>query len=122
MNNNLLNIKTPAQDQAHALKADYGLSNHGLGNLRQSYWNLPSEALYEEIVFRGEGRISLRGAMVVNSGKHNARAAQDKFIVREPDSEDHIWWGEYNRPISAAQFTETLSRLQGFVQGRDLFV
>ncbi len=122
MNNNLLNIKTPAQDQAHALKADYGLSNHGLGNLRQSYWNLPSEALYEEIVFRGEGRISTRGALVVNSGKHNARAAQDKFIVREPDSEDHIWWGEYNRPISAAQFTDTLSRLQGFLQGRDLFV
>jgi len=122
MNNNLLNIKTPAQDQAHALKADYGLSNHGLGNLRQSYWNLPSEALYEEIVFRGEGRISTRGALVVNSGKHNARAAQDKFIVREPDSEDHIWWGEYNRPISAAQFTDTLNRLQGFLQGRDLFV
>ena len=120
--NNLLNIKTPAEGQAQALKADYGLSNHGLGNLRQVYWNLPAEALYEEIVFRGEGQITLRGALVVNSGKHNARAAQDKFIVREANSEDHVWWGEYNRPISPAQFTETLNRLQGFLQGRDLFV
>ena len=68
--NNLLNIKTPAQDHAHALKADYGLSNHGIGNLRQSYWNLPTEALYEEIVFRGEARITQQGPIAALSGKH----------------------------------------------------
>jgi phosphoenolpyruvate carboxykinase (ATP) len=120
--NNLLNIKTPAQDQAHALKADYDLGNHGITNLRQSYWNLPSEALYEEVVFRGEGRISRQGPMVVNSGQHTGRAAQDKFIVREPSSEEHVWWGEYNRPLSADKFDELYSRLLGFLQGRDLFV
>ena len=48
--NNLLNIKTPAQDQAKAHKADYGLDNHGLTNLNTVYWNLPTEALVEEIV------------------------------------------------------------------------
>jgi phosphoenolpyruvate carboxykinase (ATP) len=120
--NNLLNIKTPAQDQAWDLKADYGLANHGLANLHQTYWNLPGEALYEEIVFRGEGRITGGGPLVVRSGKHTARAAQDKFIVREPGSEDHIWWGEYNRPISPDKFNEIFSRLQGFVQARDLFI
>ena len=122
MNNNLLNIKTPAEDQAHDLKADYGLSYLGLRNLRQVYWNLPAEALYEEIVFRGEGRVVSGGPMLVRSGKHTARAAQDKYIVREPDSEGHIWWGEYNRPISAAKFDELFRRVQGFLQGRDLFV
>jgi phosphoenolpyruvate carboxykinase (ATP) len=60
--------------------------------------------------------------MVVNSGKHTSRAAQDKFIVREPDSENHVWWGEYNRPISAAQFGETYNRMLGFLQARDVFV
>jgi phosphoenolpyruvate carboxykinase (ATP) len=120
--NNLLNIKTPAQDQAHALKADYSLSNHGIINLRQSYWNLPSESLYEEIVFRSEGKIALQGPLVVTSGKHTARAAQDKFIVREPTTEDHIWWGEYNRPIAPDKFDELYSRMLGFLQGRDVFV
>jgi phosphoenolpyruvate carboxykinase (ATP) len=122
MNNNLLNIKTPAEGQAHAFKAEYGLVNHGLTNLRQSYWNLPAEALYEEVVFRGEGRITAQGPLVVSSGKHTARAAQDKFIVREPSSEQHIWWGEYNRPLSADKFDELYSRLQGYLQGRDVFV
>jgi phosphoenolpyruvate carboxykinase (ATP) len=122
MSNNLLNIKTPAEEQAQALKSDYGLENQGLSNLRKVYWNLPTESLYEEIVFRHEGQISHMGPVVVDSGKHTARAAQDKYVVREPNSENHVWWGDYNRPISPAKFDETLSRMQGFLQGRDLFV
>lgn len=120
--NNLLNIKTPAQDQAQALKADYSLSNQGFTNIRLAYWNLPGESLYEEIIFRGEGHISHRGPIIVPSGKHTARAAQDKFVVREPTSEEDIWWGQYNRPYSRDKFEELFTRLQGFVQGRDLFV
>ncbi len=120
--NNLLNIKTPAQDQAGQHKSDYGLENHGLRNQRCVYWNLTPEALYEEIVFRGEGRISHQGPMVVTSGRHTSRAAGDKFIVREAASEDHIWWGSYNRPLSPDTFDLIYSRLQGFLQGRDLFV
>jgi len=122
MSNNLLNIKTPAEEQAEALKSDYGLGNHGLSNLRKVYWNLPREALYEEVVFRGEGHISKMGPIVVRSGSHTGRAAKDKWIVREPDSEEYVWWGQQNRPISAQQFTETYNRVQGFLQGRDLFV
>jgi phosphoenolpyruvate carboxykinase (ATP) len=122
MSNNLLNIKTPAENEAGALKPDYGLVNHGLTNLRKVYWNLPTEALYEEIVFRGEGRIAKSGPVIVTSGKQTARAAQDKFVVRDPDTESHIWWGEYNRPISPAQFNEVYNRMQGYLQGRDVFV
>ena len=81
--NNLLNIKTPAEAQAAARKSEFGLENHGLTNLRKVYWNLPIEALYEEAIFRNEGKITHAGPLVVNTGKHTARAASDKFIVRE---------------------------------------
>lgn len=120
--NNLLNIRTPAQDTSIALKSDYGLETHGITNLRAAYWNLPSEALYEEIVFRNEGRISHLGPVLVYTGKHTARAANDKFIVREPSSEEHIWWGQYNRPYSRGKFEELYARLQGFLQGKDIFI
>ncbi|MBN2500564.1 MAG: phosphoenolpyruvate carboxykinase (ATP) [Anaerolineales bacterium] len=120
--NNLLNIKTPAQEQAFELKSDYGLANHGLRNQNMVYWNLPTEALYEEVIFRREGQITAQGPLVVYSGKHTARAAQDKYVVREPTTEDKIWWGEYNRPIGMDKFSEIFSRLQGYLQGRDLFV
>jgi phosphoenolpyruvate carboxykinase (ATP) len=119
---NLLDIKTPAQGQAGAVRSDYGLANHGLTNLHQVYWNLPTEALYEEITFRREGVIVRGGAILVNTGQHTARSANDKFIVREPSSEDHVWWGQYNRPFAPEKFNELVSRLQGFFQGRDVFV
>jgi phosphoenolpyruvate carboxykinase (ATP) len=122
MNNNLLNIKTPAEGQADALSSDFTVKNHGLTNLRKVYWNLPTESLYEEVIFRGEGHITKMGALVVDSGSHTARAAQDKFVVREPSTEDNIWWGEYNRPISPEKFEEIYNRMLGFLQGRDIFV
>ncbi len=119
---NLLDIKTPAQPQAAALKSDYGLDNHGLFNVGGVYWNLPPEALYEEIVFRKEGTITRDGAIVMNTGKHTARSANDKFVVREPSTEGHVWWGQYNRPFAPDKFNELFSRMQGFLQGRDVFV
>ncbi len=120
--NNILNIKTPAETQADATKSDFGLDNIGLINLRKAYWNLTTEALYEEIIFRGEAQISQLGPIIVNTGKHTARAANDKFIVRESTTEQNVWWGEYNRPYAPQKFDELYSRLQGFLQGRDLFI
>lgn len=120
--NNILDIKTPAQGEAQAVKSDYGLDNHGLSNLRMAYWNLPTEALYEEIAFRREARITHQGPIVAFTGKHTARSANDKFIVKEGTTEDKIWWGEYNRPFSTEKFNELYSRLQGYLQGRDVFV
>jgi phosphoenolpyruvate carboxykinase (ATP) len=120
--NNILDIKTPVEPQALARKSDYGLENHGLSNIRKVYWNLTTEALYEEAVFRGEGKITQKGPFVVNTGRHTARAANDKFVVRETSSENHVWWGQYNRPYSADKFHELFSRIQGYLQGRDVFV
>ncbi|HUH98480.1 MAG TPA: phosphoenolpyruvate carboxykinase (ATP) [Anaerolineales bacterium] len=120
--NNLLNIKTPAEPVAQVRKADYNLSNHGIGNLRLAYWNLPMEALYEEAIFRGEGVTSVGGPFVVNTGKHTARSATDKFVVREVSSEGHVWWGQYNRPFAADKFEALYDRMLGFLQGRDVFV
>jgi phosphoenolpyruvate carboxykinase (ATP) len=120
--NNILDIKTPAHNEAQTLKSDYGLDNHGISNLRMAYWNLPTEALYEEIAFRREARISHLGPIVVNTGKHTARSATDKFIVKEATTEGMIWWGQYNRPFSQDKFNDLYNRLLGFLQGRDLFV
>ncbi len=120
--NNLLNIKTPAESIAQTRKADYNLSNQGVSNLRLAYWNLTSEALYEEAVFRGEGATTIGGPFVANTGKHTARAATDKFVVREVSSEGNVWWGVYNRPFAPEKFDGLYDRVLGFLQGRDVFI
>lgn len=120
--NNLLNIKTPAESIAQTRKADYNLSNVGVGNLRLAYWNLPTEALVEEAVFRGEGAVVAGGPYAAFTGKHTARSANDKFVVRHTDSENNIWWGVYNRPFAQDKFETLYTRMLGFLQGRDVFV
>ena len=120
--NNILNIKTPAEGEAAALKSDYGLDNHGISNLRKAYWNLTTESLYEEIVFRQEAKISHLGPIVASTGKHTARSANDKYVVKEASTEENIWWGEHNRPFSTDKFNGLVNRMQGFLQGRDVFV
>jgi len=120
--NNLLNIKTPAEAIAQIRKADFNLSNIGVSNLRLAYWNLTTEALYEEAVFRGEGVTAAGGPFVVNTGKHTARAVNDKFVVRHVDSENNVWWGVYNRPFETEKFDALHARLLGYLQGKDVFV
>jgi phosphoenolpyruvate carboxykinase (ATP) len=117
-----LEFETPALKHARELASDYKLSNHGLVHLDHVFWNLPESALYEEAVFRGEGKIVHGGPFLVNTGKWTARAANEKYFVRESSTEDKIDWGEYNRPMSPEKFNGILGRLQAFLQGEELFV
>ncbi len=117
-----LEFDTPATAQAGDLKSRFGLSNHGLIHLDRVFWNLPEAALYEEATFRKEGFIAHGGPLVVNTGKWSARAAQDKYIVREHSTEERIWWGEYNRPFQSDKFDALFARIQAFLQDEELFV
>ena len=117
-----LEFKTPAVDHAAERAGDYKLANIGLTALGKVYWNLPLEALFEEAIFRGEVQVARGGAIVVTTGKHTARAATDKFVVKEDTTSDKIWWGQHNRPFSPDKFSGLLARLQAYWQGQDLFV
>ena len=117
-----LEFDTPATAQANDLKSDYGLKHHGLTHLDRAFWNLPTPALYEEATFRKEGIVSAGGPLVVKTGKWTARAAQDKYVVKEPSSEDNIWWGEYNRPMTSEKFDALYARALAFLQDEEVFV
>ncbi|GAB4122238.1 MAG: phosphoenolpyruvate carboxykinase (ATP) [Acidobacteriota bacterium] len=114
--------ETPASKQAGELASIYGLENLGLNYLDRVYWNLPAPALVEEAVLRREGCLTAGGVLLVNTRPHTARAAADKFVVREPSTESKVWWGEYNRPFAQDKFNGLFSRLQAYLQGRQLFV
>ncbi len=112
---------SPAFNQAEALRSNFSLEEQGLLNAGTVYWNLPATSLYEEAVFRGEARISKDGPLLVTTGKHTARSADDKFIVREPNSESHIWW-DNNKEISETNFETLYNRVKAYIQNKDLFV
>lgn len=104
------------------IKSRYGLENHGIKNVRAVYWNLPTPLLYEEAIRRREGYMAHLGPLVVRTGQHTGRAANDKFVVQEPSSEEKIWWGKVNRPISEENYQALKHRLLAYWQGKELFV
>ena len=82
----------------------------------------PAAELYEDAIRRGEGIIAADGPLVVRTGRHTGRSPLDKFIVDEPTTRDHIWWGPVNRPISEADYDRLRSRLVAYLADRDLYV
>jgi phosphoenolpyruvate carboxykinase (ATP) len=78
----------------------------GLQNLNQVYWQLHSPQLYEQVLRRQEGFIAHLGPVVVRTGDHTGRSPSDRFIVKEPSTENIIWWGDVNRPFSPEQFDD----------------
>ena len=75
------------------------LMRHGVRQPGEVFWNLGVPALYEEALRRREGQLAPGGALVVRTGQHTGRSPNDKFIVQEPSSVEHIWWGKVNRPF-----------------------
>lgn len=104
------------------MEGQEGLEDLNLRNLNRIYWNNTTPALYEEIIRRREGIISHLGPVVVRTGAYTGRSPNDKFIVREPGTEDKIWWGAVNRPFEQEEFNQIWLRLQAYLQGKDIFV
>ncbi|MFD2114115.1 phosphoenolpyruvate carboxykinase (ATP) [Thiorhodococcus fuscus] len=102
--------------------SEHTLDQNGLYNLETVYWNLPTPALYEQALRAREGVLSHLGPLVVRTGHHTGRSANDKFVVEEPSSKDHIWWGEVNRPIDEAHFDLLHHRLASYLQMKEVYV
>src|ERR671912_332831 len=115
-------IKQAATLEHGRRRSDVGLDALGIKAPANVYWNLNTPELYEEIARRGEGTYSAHGAVVVDTGEHTGRAAKDKAIVREPASEDKVFWGEVNKEFTQGAFNALRDRMMQHTAGRDLFV
>jgi len=89
--------------------------------LGKLHHNTPVPQLMEFALARNEGRLTSGGALVVETGTHTGRSAQDKFVVRDSETETAIWW-DNNKPMTAAQFDALLSDFQAAAADKELFV
>jgi phosphoenolpyruvate carboxykinase (ATP) len=101
---------------------NYELDNYGIREAGKVHWNLTTPELYEEISRRNEGVLSDHGALIIDTGEHTGRAAKDKAIVREPSSEDKVFWGDVNKDFPQDKFNALKDRMMAHASGRELFV
>jgi len=104
------------------IRSRHGLHAHGLSNYNSAWWNLSTPALYEHILQRREGRVAHLGPLTVSTGQYTGRSPKDKFLVKEPSSDEKIWWGEVNQPFTIQRYDALRARLTAYLQGKDLFV
>ncbi len=102
--------------------SEFGIENHGIHNARAVYWNFSTPRLVEEAVRRREGILAEMGPLVVRTGQNTGRSPLDKFIVKEASSEQHIWWGDINRPFDEEKFNLLHEKVCAYFQGKELFV
>jgi phosphoenolpyruvate carboxykinase (ATP) len=83
--------------------------------------NLSPAALYEQAIRRGEAVIVSTGALTAETGRHTGRSPLDKFFVKEPTSQDVIWWYPGNQPIAPSYFDSLLQRMDEFCDTHEVF-
>src|SRR3954452_14681705 len=84
--------------------------------------NLRSTVLVEQALRREEGMLADDGALVVRTGAKTGRSADDKYVVRHPETEREVWWGNVNHPVSPEIFDALMARAVEHLRRRDRFV
>jgi phosphoenolpyruvate carboxykinase (ATP) len=80
------------------------LARLGLDPRGTVHWNLAPAALLEHAIRRAEGVLTGDGSFAALTRPHTGRSPNDKFVVREPESEGRIWWGTVNVPFDPASY------------------
>lgn len=83
--------------------------NLDIHNLNVKY-NLPYSDIYQEENLRKEGTFTKSNVFSVDTGKFTGRSPNDKYIVKQQPSENNIWWGSVNKPISKSIFDRLLDK------------
>jgi phosphoenolpyruvate carboxykinase (ATP) len=100
-----------------------GLSEHGITPQGQVHWNLEWQALYQLALARDEAILSANGVLVARTGERTGRSPNDKFIVKEGESAEQIWWGDVNVPTTPAVFNALKDKVCDYLSSKnDLFV
>ncbi|QXT39700.1 phosphoenolpyruvate carboxykinase [Gymnodinialimonas ceratoperidinii] len=97
------------------------LDQQGISGLGSVYYNLLEPALMQAAVERGEGRIGKGGTFLVSTGQFTGRSPNDKFVVRTPEVEDHIWW-DNNAPMAPDAFDRLYADMLEHMKGGDYYV
>jgi phosphoenolpyruvate carboxykinase (ATP) len=98
------------------------LAVHGLRVAGRVLRNPTTSQLYTSAIDRGEAVLAEGGPLVVDTGRFTGRSPKDKFIVREPGSEDRIWWSDVNAEISEEHFDGLRGKVAAHLEKRDVYV
>ena len=104
-----------------AFNSAFPVETFGFKGLKSVSYNLEAPKLYEESLRRHEAVVAAGGAIVAETGVHTGRSPKDKFVVKDANTENTVWWGN-NGAITEENFDNLLADFLKHAEGKDLFV
>ena len=81
------------------------LSQQGFDTKAALHCNLGTAPLVEAALANDAGILAKNGPLVVKTGPQTGRSAKDKFIVRDPETENTTWGVKTNCQDDPATFS-----------------
>jgi len=103
-------------------QAGGGIEALGIRPTRPVHVNLNTAVIYEHAIRRNEGMLAAAGPLVCRTGQHTGRSPNDKFVVQEPSSDAHIWWGKVNKPMQPAHYDVLRADVVAHLGQQELYV
>jgi phosphoenolpyruvate carboxykinase (ATP) len=98
-------------------------TNLGLNSEINFYVNMPRSFYIQESVKKGQGKLSSDGALIVATGKHTGRSAQDRYIVKSATTENTIWWENNLTPMTSENFAKLKEKVLSYLNDyRELYI
>jgi len=94
----------------------------GISQAQSVCLNLPPAALVEEALRRGEGVLTDTGALMADTGRFTGRSPKDRFVVRDANTADSVWWGDINIPFDPAKFEQLHQKMVAYLADKQLYV
>jgi len=103
------------------IKSQFGIESLGLNGTKQT-WNPPVAETIELALQRGEGKLTNGGNFLAITSPFTGRSPNDKFLVKEPSSQDKVWWGKVNQPFEQEKFNLLEADVKAYLNTKDLFI
>ena len=99
---------------------EFGADKFGFQDLAGVNWNLHAPQLYALALKNDEAQLAAHGPLVADTGVHTGRSPKDKFIVRDEDTADKVWW-DNNGAITPEQFETLYQDFLVHARGKSLY-
>lgn len=99
-----------------------GLTDIGIKQVKEAYWNLAPSELTEIALQNQEGSLTDTGALMCDTGRFTGRSPKDRYIVRDEMTDDEVWWGDINIPIARENYDRLYAKMIGHLSDKKVYV
>ncbi|MFA6152015.1 MAG: phosphoenolpyruvate carboxykinase (ATP) [Chitinophagaceae bacterium] len=98
------------------------LKQLGLERVLKMHHNLPVAQLVVATIKKNQGVLTDSGALACDTGKFTGRSPKDKYVVADNNTQNTIWWGEVNHPLSTEAFNGIYHKLLTYLSDQEIYL